>query len=293
LDCDDDASWVNPAGLDVWYDGEDTDCGGEPDYDADADGFDYDLYGGDDCDDSTFAVNPAVLEIPYDGVDQDCSGSDMTDMDGDGHHAEIVGGDDCNDGSDTIHPGAVEAYDFLDNDCDVLVDEDAVLYGDLQISEIMANPSFLPDDEGEYFEIYNSSDMDINMIGWTIADMDADSFTIEDDLFIESGEYVVFSVHSTSAVVDVVYDYSDFKLTNSIDEIVLWAGDDEKAQVEWVATTEGVAMGFELGTGDWDDTSVWCNQTTVMFSFAFLYGDYGTPGTVNDSCGGALIDPGY
>jgi len=75
-DCDDADPAVYPGAPDTWYDGVDSDCAGDSDYDADADGYDSDDWSGTDCDDTDDTVYPGAPEIPLDGIDQDCDGED-------------------------------------------------------------------------------------------------------------------------------------------------------------------------------------------------------------------------
>jgi len=90
--------------------------------DYDRDGFTGDL----DCNDTEASINPGAEEIPYDSIDQDCDGEDLLDADGDGVNAIGVGGTDCNDTDKTIHPGADEVCDKADNNCDGVIDLDAI-----------------------------------------------------------------------------------------------------------------------------------------------------------------------
>ncbi|MCK6508079.1 hypothetical protein L6R53_32725 [Myxococcota bacterium] len=119
LDCNDGASEVNPSQAETWYDGVDADCDGQSDYDADEDGWDSDLYGGEDCDDGDDTVNPAAVDEWYDGVDADCDGESDYDADGDGQDSDLYGGRDCDDGDEGVYDGATETwYDGTDADCD-------------------------------------------------------------------------------------------------------------------------------------------------------------------------------
>ena len=110
IDCDDYDPTVSPGVEETYYDGIDSDCSGDStDFDADGDGFDAAVYGGDDCDDSRDDVYPeSPFEKWYDGIDSDCLGNNDYDQDEDGYSAEIGGGEDCDDLDPDIHPDAVD-----------------------------------------------------------------------------------------------------------------------------------------------------------------------------------------
>ncbi len=117
-DCDDADPGVHPQATEIWYDGEDTDCSGGSDYDADGDQHDSDQFGGDDCDDTDPATHPGAEEIWYDGVDEACDGGNDFDADGDGFDSNDYAGTDCDDGNADAHPGGTETwYDGVDGDC--------------------------------------------------------------------------------------------------------------------------------------------------------------------------------
>lgn len=113
-DCDDHSAWINESESDAWYDGEDSNCDGANDFDADGDGFssESEAWGG-DCDDFNADIWPGADETS-DGVDSNCDGVDLVDNDGDGLGYDA----DCNDDDPSIYPGSEERwYDGIDSDC--------------------------------------------------------------------------------------------------------------------------------------------------------------------------------
>jgi len=71
-DCDDEDATVYPGAEDTWYDGVDSDCAGDNDFDADGDGDEHrDLGDGNDCDDTDPATYGDAQEL-VDGADNDC-----------------------------------------------------------------------------------------------------------------------------------------------------------------------------------------------------------------------------
>ncbi len=102
--------------------------------DRDGDGARDAACGGTDCDDQSALRAPGHAEIcDAAGVDEDCSPTTVgaRDQDGDGFvdasccNGDVCG-DDCNDVGLRTYPGATEQCDDADNDCDGLVDEDAI-----------------------------------------------------------------------------------------------------------------------------------------------------------------------
>lgn len=143
-DCDDGDAAIHPGAPDTWYDGVDSDCGGNSDYDADGDLSDSASHGGSDCDDEDPAIGPQATETCNE-VDDDCDGNiddadanlsngTLVHADGDGDGFGEAGGQrfcvipgsgwisdgsDCDDTSAVVWPGAPDiACDGYDNDCD-------------------------------------------------------------------------------------------------------------------------------------------------------------------------------
>jgi len=154
-DCDDNDATINPAATDAWYTGIDENCGGEDDYDADADGYVADenkalttVYvdesGGlpnGDCDDDDELINPDAYDAWYTGVDEDCGGEDDYDADQDNYVPDEYAGQsttyvensgslssgDCDDDDPSVSPAEEETwYNDTDDDCDEsTIDDDA------------------------------------------------------------------------------------------------------------------------------------------------------------------------
>jgi hypothetical protein len=81
-----------------------------------------------------------------------------SDRDGDGYNASTCGGPDCNDGNASIRPGVAEVCDFVDNDCDGIVDEGCTLAcyvaSDCGSDGLVGNPYCQSDDVWDYFRVH-------------------------------------------------------------------------------------------------------------------------------------------
>ena len=114
-DCDDGDIAVNPSAAEIWYDGQDSDCAGDDDFDADADGSVAEDFGGDDCNDADADISALALEICGDGVDNDCDTVEdecalsallLGDVDGDEAGVSLLApGDLDGDGQDDVLVG--------------------------------------------------------------------------------------------------------------------------------------------------------------------------------------------
>ena len=117
-DCNDADAAVFPGAADAWYDGVDSDCAGNSDYDQDGDGVDAASGGGLDCNDTDGTAFPSADDAWYDGRDSDCAGNSDYDADRDGFDSATFGGTDCDDGAAAVYPGAPDApEDGFISDC--------------------------------------------------------------------------------------------------------------------------------------------------------------------------------
>ena len=297
LDCDDEDADINPGAEDTPYDGEDTDCDRLSDYDADGDGHDHPDYGGDDCDDTDASISPSAEETWYDGVDQNCDELSDYDQDGDGADSDDHGGDDCDDTDASVYYDSGEtAQDLADDDCDGLVDEDYIIFGAIILSELMIDSSTVDDTDGEWFEVYNTTSNDIDMVGWEIKANDGDEFEVDSSLVVAAGDYAVFGVNSDATQngglsLDYEYDFADFSFDQGTDSIFLYLGENwlNRARVtsDWTVP-EGASLNLDadyLEAAYTNEPDYWCSSEDV-----FGDGDAGTPGDANIECTGNDYD---
>jgi Lamin Tail Domain/Secretion system C-terminal sorting domain len=158
---------------------------------------------------------------------------------------------------------------------------------DIVINEIMQNPSAVSDSYGEYFEVYNDGVADVDMDGWTVSDLDTESFVISGTALVTAGGYFVFGVNDTLAInggVPVDYMYpNNFYLSNSADELVLTdVGLVVQDQVEW---DNGVTFPDPNGASmqlidPALDNNVGANWAEANLPYGD--GDFGTPGAANE-----------
>jgi hypothetical protein len=112
----------------------------------------------------------------------------------------------------------------------------------LVITEYLANPIGISDSEGEYFEIFNTTNFDIDLNDLIIRDDGSNSFTVS-GLVIPAGSFSVFSNFDGSSLgftPDYIYSGS-MSLTNTDDEIGLFRPDD--TLINKVAYSDGDFFG--------------------------------------------------
>ncbi len=158
---------------------------------------------------------------------------------------------------------------------------------DLIITEIMYNPQAVSDSKGEWFEIYNSSNKDLDLQGCIFSDNDKDDFNINQSLIIKPNNYLVLGKNNNpteNGGVEVGFVYSGFTLANSEDEIIITCNEQEIDRVEYGKTRNFPdKAGRSLNLADYKLNNNlgenWCLSTS-----SFGQGDKGTPGKENDPC---------
>ncbi len=165
----------------------------------------------------------------------------------------------------------------------------APFVGNLMITEIMQNPSLVPDSDGEWFEVFNPTNSPIDMNGWTIKDDGTDIHTISSTLIVPAKGFAVLGINSdpgSNGGYTCDYQYSSFFLGNSGDEVILLdPSDTEIDRVEYDGgpnwpDPNGAAMVFTgAPSADNNDYANWTTATVREPSFTGTTGDKGSPGT--------------
>ena len=207
----------------------------------------------------------------------------------------------CGDG--IIQPELLEQCDDGNNEPDDGCDEECSVEpepaepGDIVITEIMKDPVAAKDSEGEWFEIHNATDDDINLNGWLLMDEGADvvADVVEifdyDGVVVPAGAYFILATngdYDLNGGVGADYVYGEgFNLANKEDEVILKYDEIVVDQVAYdnglqFPDAPGKSMSLDLAQTDAasnDLGAAWCDATTI-----FGKGDYGSPGQANAAC---------
>jgi predicted nucleic acid-binding Zn ribbon protein/regulation of enolase protein 1 (concanavalin A-like superfamily) len=168
----------------------------------------------------------------------------------------------------------------------------SVAPGDIIITEIMQNPDVISDSNGEWFEVYNTTNATIDLNGWRISDAGSDNHVINGTVNVPANGYALLMRNGNSATnggltADYVYGTS-ISLANGDDEIILSSSTNvEIDRVEydggpnWPDPT-GASMSLNpsafTATAN-DDFNNWCEASS-----AYEANNAGTPGAANDAC---------
>lgn len=190
----------------------------------------------------------------------------------------------------------LQGYSSSGASCAAELCVDDLGYGDLVVTEYMANPHACADPNGEYFEIYNATSGSVDLLGLVIWDA-LDGYEVTESVVLAAGEYAwlangssasefCYADHGTPAF----FYASGLALGNDGDAISLYGSDDSADLIDAFAypgdlTPKGVGVGLNpdlLDADSNDDVANWCQQSTAIGAG----GDVGTPGASNDPCSG-------
>ena len=161
------------------------------------------------------------------------------------------------------------------------------------INEVLADPSKVTDDAGEWIEIHNWGRSSISLQGWKIGSANDAAHTISGALSVPAGGFVVLARNATKSKnggVTVQYAYGTaITLANTSDWVTLKDGTGATIDsVAWTSTTAGAARGVKDPSAD--NASVgganWQTATSVYNTV-----DRGTPGKQNDGYVAPVLQP--
>ena len=169
----------------------------------------------------------------------------------------------------------------------------AVGYGELLITEIMADPVALSDTEGEWLEIYNNSDHAIDLKDLVLQRDETNRHTIAGPLELGAGEYLVLERTETATEASNRYVYgSAILLPNTGATLSLFNADSPSGQGALIFSVVYGSAGFPSTSGASGSLNPerfsagaailgasWCIPTST-----YGMGDKGTPGLANDPC---------
>ncbi len=158
--------------------------------------------------------------------------------------------------------------------------------GNVIITEFMANPASVDDNQGEYIEVFFSQAADLN--GLQLGDASnatATTVTSADCIPVAANSYVVFARNLTSTgnggITGADYVFG-FSLNQSNETISVGHGGTVLDTVTYSSSTAGVSTSLSATAMDTtlnDDMGNWCPATA-----AYGDGDLGSPGFANLNC---------
>jgi hypothetical protein len=170
--------------------------------------------------------------------------------------------------------------------------------GDVIVTEVLKDPTFVGDAAGEWIELYNTTSIAIDVEGWSLADEGGESVALWIGglgILVPAQGRIVLGASADpqqngGVAVAAAWSWSAFKLDNADDEVVLVAPGG--VEVDRIAydngflwpDTPGRSLSLTAGVLDHlgnDDGNAWCHGNLPIGG---ANGDTGTPGAPNESC---------
>lgn len=162
--------------------------------------------------------------------------------------------------------------------------------GDLVVTEVMIDSLSVTDAAGEWFEVFNTTNADIDVNGLLVRKRVGNlQFTVNVSLVVESHGFLVFAKNGNFAlnggVVEDVDYVNTYTFNNVADSIVLDNGPLEIDRLVWTAAWPNpVGRSIQLDKFAVDDVANndplnWCESSVLLPG-----GDFGTPNATNGNC---------
>jgi hypothetical protein len=159
--------------------------------------------------------------------------------------------------------------------------------GDIIITEIMADPSKVSDNVGEWFEVYNTTNHDIKINAWHVTDLKTKNYKVNgpNPITIKANGFFLFAISSDAninggLVVDCTYGFTlvnsagKLAITDSIGKVI--------DSISYAAPSSGKSWNLDpnhFNAVDNNNAAYWC-----VGSAPYGAGDFGTPRTSNSNC---------
>ncbi|MFT3839532.1 MAG: hypothetical protein QM723_21290 [Myxococcaceae bacterium] len=146
--------------------------------------------------------------------------------------------------------------------------------GDLEISEVMANPRAVSDSAGEWIEVHALNACDLR--GLSLGSGSSSALLRGDGcIHLEAGEWAVLAKSFDAGLPNIRATFSN-SLLNSASTVALSLGDAGIASVDVPAAIDGVSW-------QRDASGAFCAATVT-----YETGDFGTPGASNTACAATM-----
>jgi hypothetical protein len=156
--------------------------------------------------------------------------------------------------------------------------------GDIIVSEVLANPTAVSDSAGEWFELYNTSAVNIDLNGLVLRDSGSNIHTIANSapLLIAPGAYRVLGRNGDSAAnggYQPDYVYSNFSLSNSSDDIIIESNSIEIFRLSYSSADNFAQAGVSMALSEIPAVISAADYQASGPNIVFGDGDRGSPGT--------------
>jgi hypothetical protein len=169
----------------------------------------------------------------------------------------------------------------------------AINSGDLLITEIMYDPDILTDSEGEWFEIYNTTNIPVDLHQIVIRKNDTEYHIVNSEIILPSHGYYVFARNEAATTAQNKYLYNTAITMNNTGAILSLAnygtdGTDGSIIISVNYGDEGfpsaTGASLSLSSGRLNSAEAVLGNSWCVSATAYNTGDFGTPGLPNANC---------